>query len=106
MINDIFSIRKRAKAARDHVESDLRKKEQRRMIPQLMTHSIDNVRYIRAYINTLRGNIHHMKGESAADTKRKREGARSQLNWLEGKLSEEICHANHYARLLGKTINL
>lgn len=106
MINDIFNIWKRAKAARDHVERDIQAKQQKSILPELMTQSIENVRYIKAYINTLRGNIHTMKGESAAETKRKREQAKVKLKWLDSKLSEETCHAHHYARLLGKTINL
>lgn len=106
MINNIFNTWKRAKAARDHVERDINTRERSKIIPKLMTQSIDNVRYLSAYINTLRGNVHSMRGESAADTKRKRESAKSQLKWLERKLVEETYYANHYARLLGKTINL
>lgn len=99
---NIFEIWSRAKAARDHVERDLQERERREILPELFTQAQNNVRYLRCYINTLRGNANSVQGATAAETKRKRDGARDQLSWLERKLEEEIGWAQHYARLLGK----
>ena len=106
IIKNIFNSCSRANAARDHIERDLIKQERRILFPELMTQSINNVRYLKAYINTLRGNIHCMKGNSAGETRQIRENAKSKLKWLELKLEEEIIHAHYYARLLGKTVNI
>jgi hypothetical protein len=100
---NIFEIWSRAKAARDHVERDIREKESREIMPELFTQAQNNVRYLRCYINTLRGNANSVQGATAAETKRKRDGAKDQLAWLERKLEEETVWAIHYGRLLGKT---
>lgn len=103
---NIFEVWSRAKAARDHVERDLQKKENERMVPQLLEQSALNVRYLRSYINTLRGTATSVQGSTAAETKRKRDGAKAQLEWLERKLEEETFYLQHYARLLGKKIEI
>lgn len=51
--------------------------------------TINNVRYLRSYINTLRSVSNTMKGETAGETRKKRAAARSQIKWLETKLKEE-----------------
>ena len=96
----------RAKAARDSVEQDLAEQERTKILPDLLEQSHSNVRYIRSHINTLRGNANSVQGATAADTKRRRDGAKAQLEWLERKLDEEIFYLHHYARLLGKTIEI
>jgi hypothetical protein len=50
---------------------------------------IDNVRYIKSYLNTLYSVVNCMKGNSMAETKRKRASARKRIKWLESKLIEE-----------------
>ncbi len=58
-------------------------------LSELRLITLNNVRYIGSYINTLYSVVNCMKGNNAAETKRKREGARKKLKWLESKLIEE-----------------
>ena len=58
-------------------------------IKELRLITINNVRYITGYLNVLHSVVNSMKGNSLAETKRKREWARKKITWLEGKLEEE-----------------
>jgi hypothetical protein len=103
---NILDVWFKAKAARDSVERDLVEQERTEIIPDLFQQSHSNVGYIRSHINTLRGNANSVQGATAADTKRKRDGAKARLEWLERKLDEEIFYLQHYARLLGKKVEI
>lgn len=51
--------------------------------------TIGNVRYLRSYLNTLNSVSNCIKGGSAAETRKKRQGAKAQIKWVAGKLKEE-----------------
>ena len=63
-----------------------------------ITHN--NVRYIRSYSNVLKGMSVTMKGSSAAETRRKRNWAKSKLEWLAYKLKEEQVMVELYTERL------
>ena len=63
---------------------------------------IDNVRYIKSYLNTLHSVVNCMKGNSAAETKLKRESARKRIQWLESKLPEEEGMIIHWENQIKK----
>ena len=60
-----------------------------------------NVRYLNASINVYRSNSKTIKGDGAADTRKKRETAKKILNWYIKKLEEEKALINYFTRLTG-----
>jgi len=58
--------------------------------------TINNVRYITGYLRNLHSVVNSMKGNSMAETKRKRDWARKKISWLEGKLEEEKAMVDYW----------
>ena len=71
-------------------------------LSELRLITLNNVRYISSYINTLHSVVNCMKGNNAAETKRKREGARKKLEWLKSKLIEEKGMLIHWENQMRK----
>ena len=64
--------------------------------------TINNVRYISGYLNTLHSVVNCVKGSSIAETKRKRDGARKKISWLEDKLEEEKAMVDYWNKRVKK----
>ena len=79
----------------DHEESIAELKD-------LLKISHNNVRYIRSYSNVLKSMSVTMKGSSAAETRRKRNWAKSKLEWLDSKLKEEQVMVELYKEQLNQ----
>jgi len=60
---------------------------------------VNNVRYIRASINTYNGIVNFVKGESPAETRAKRQNLQSHIEWLKKKLVEEEGLVEYYGKL-------
>lgn len=71
-------------------------------LSELRLITLNNVRYLGSYISTLNSVVNCMKGNNAAETKRKREGARRKLIWLESKLIEEKGMLIHWENQMRK----
>lgn len=65
-----------------------------------LTQCRNNVRYIKACINVYRSNSKTIKGESAGDTRKKREAAKRTLEWYRKKLKEEESLVNYFEGLI------
>ena len=85
---------RRVEARRQH-DIELRKAKLQE-IRELRLITINNVRYITGYLNVLHSVVNCMKGNSMAETKRKREWARKKISWLEGKLEEEKAMVDYW----------
>jgi len=85
---------RRVEARRQH-DIELRKARLQEM-RELRLITINNVRYITGYLNVLHSVVNCMKGNSMAETKRKREWARKKISWLEGKLEEEKAMVDYW----------
>lgn len=64
--------------------------------------TINNVRYISGYLSTLHSVVNCVKGSSVAETKRKRDGARKKISWLEDKLEEEKAMVDYWNKRVKK----
>jgi hypothetical protein len=109
MFNQLVQNWKRANDARDRIRQEMEQKRVARLREEwqeLLTQSIINVRHIRSSINTLRTNVNNLKGEGPRETRRKRESAKQQLKWFEGKLLEETGMVEYYCKLLGKKVEI
>ena len=107
MINQLIQNWKRASAARDRIRQEMEERRRTNIKSEwqeLLTQSIVNVRYIKASLNTLRSNANTIKGDTAGETRRKRESVRKRIEWLEGKLTEEAGMVEHFSKLLGKKV--
>ena len=62
--------------------------------------AINNVRYIKSAINVFNSVVNTIKGQSAAETKRRRATARIQLEWYKSKLPEEEVALIHWEKKL------
>jgi hypothetical protein len=71
-------------------------------LTELRKITINNVRYIKSYLNTLHSVVNCMKGNSMAETKKKRASARKRIEWLSTKLIEEQGMIIHWERELRK----
>ena len=78
------------------------RKAQLQEIKELRLITINNVRYISGYLSTLHSVVNCVKGGSIAETKRKRDGARKKISWLEGKLEEEKAMVDYWDRRVKK----
>lgn len=63
--------------------------------------TITNVIYLRSYLNVLRSVSNTIKGASAAETRKKRQGAKAQIKWVETKLQEEEYMETYWTNRLG-----
>jgi hypothetical protein len=71
-------------------------------IRELRLITINNVRYITGYLNILHSVVNCVKGSSIAETKRKRDGARKKISWLEDKLEEEKAMVDYWNKRVKK----
>lgn len=103
MLNKILYKWKRAKAARDQVIAEqeqkilIKKKEESQ---EYLTQSLNNVRYIKATINTLNSRANFAKGDTAGETRKIRANIRERLKWYESKLKEEQAMVEYYSSLV------
>lgn len=103
MLNKILHTWTRAKAARDQVIAE---QEQKSLIKQegefreYLTQCLNNVRYIKATINTLRSRANFAKGDTAGETRKIRANIRKKIEWYEGKLEEEQGMVEYYSSLV------
>ena len=74
--------------------------DERNELIDLRRITINNVRYINSYMNTLKSNLNSAKGRNASETRKKRDWIRGKIGWLENKLTEEIGMISHYDSLL------
>ena len=91
-INDIadsYREQQRLNAEAKRRMQEKARKEREKELIELRLITINNVRYLRSYISTLRSMSNTIKGASAAETRKKRDWAKSQVKWLETKLKEE-----------------
>ena len=103
--NKIQQERREAERRREiSRQEELKRKRtaQIREVKALRLITINNVRYINSYLNTLHSVVNCMKGNSIAETKRKREWARKKIQWLESKLPEEQGMILHWEKTLEK----
>ena len=104
MLKDLYNNwkEKREREAEARAEAEAKAKKEARAkalqyFTELFTQSINNVRYIKASMNTISGMMNSIKGRNAGDTKRRKEAMRSQLKWYERKLQEERAMVHYYA---------
>jgi hypothetical protein len=71
-------------------------------VKELQLITINNVRYIKAYLNTLHSVVNYVKGNDVLETKRKKEWAKSNIKWLQSKLLEEESMILHWGKTLKK----
>jgi len=91
-INDILESRQEQQRLADQAKDLLAykaKQEKLEELRDLRRITITNVMYLKSYLNTLRSVANCMKGSNAAETRKKRQGAKAQIKWLETKLKEE-----------------
>ena len=81
-------------------EKEIEIQNKRNELIDLRRITIGNVMYINSYINTLTSNLNSAKGNSAAETKRKRIWIRSKIDWLSNKLTEENAMFTYYDNLI------
>ena len=81
-------------------EREIEIQNKRNELIDLRRITIGNVMYINSYINTLTSNLNSAKGNSAAETKRKRIWIRSKIEWLSNKLTEENVMFTYYDNLI------
>ena len=89
---EVEERRARAQRQRDMELRKARLQESKEL--RLIT--INNVRYISCYLHTLHSVVNCVKGNSMAETKRKRDWARKKISWLEGKLEEEKAMVDYW----------
>lgn len=104
MLKDLYNNwkTKRELEARAKAEAEAKAKREARAkaleyFTELFTQSLNNVRYIKASMNTISGMMNSIKGRSVGDTKRRKEAMRAQLKWYENKLKEERAMVHYYA---------
>lgn len=68
---------------------------------ELYTQSLVNVRHISSTLKVLDSIQHTVKGDSAADTRKKRESAKARIEWYKRKLTEEKAMVKYFADLTG-----
>jgi hypothetical protein len=71
-----------------------------REVEELRLITINNIRYIRSAINVFNSVVNTVKGQSAAETKKRRIAAQAQLKWYKLKLPEEEAMLNHWQKML------
>lgn len=71
-------------------------------VKELQLITINNVRYIKSYMNILHSVVNYAKGNSVLETKRKREWAKNKIQWLQSKLLEEEGMILHWGKTLKK----
>ena len=79
---------------------NIKRKEKKQEFIELRLITINNTRYIRSYMNTLGSVLASSTGKNAAETRKKRDGARKKLEWLKCKLSEEESMTIYYDSLI------
>ena len=89
---EVEERRARAQRQRDMELRKARLQESKEL--RLIT--INNVRYISCYLHTLHSVVNCVKGNSMAETNRKRDWARKKISWLEGKLEEEKAMVDYW----------
>lgn len=91
-INDIIESKQEQARLADQAKEVLAQqanREKRKELIDLRRITICNVRYLRSYLNTLNSVANCIKGGSAAETRKKRQGAKAQIKWVATKLKEE-----------------
>ncbi len=102
-INDIIKSKREQVRLADQAKEVLHKQALQEKISELKDLrriTINNVMYLKSYLNTLRSVVNCMKGASAAETRKKRQGARDQIKWVETKLKEEELMEIYWANQL------
>jgi len=101
----IFNIKRRNKPKLHKIQ--VNSVEVLNDIREELTITNNNIRYIRAMINTLKSNINCIKGESARETRERKDGIRNRIEWYTIKLEEEKVNLvkleNEYNKLLKQT---
>jgi hypothetical protein len=99
----LFKRKKKPQLTQEQIAA--RKAAQIRGYRECYTIALNNCRYIKAAINLHNSVAKTAKGESAAETKRKRAHSRKMAEWYQKKLPEEQFWVQHYARLGGIKIS-
>lgn len=73
--------------------------DRRPLYRELYTQSLNNVRFIRASLNTYGGIVNSVKGESPAKTRAKKQRIQQHIDWLKVKLVEEEGMVEYYRKL-------
>ena len=71
-----------------------------REVEELRLITINNIRYIRSAINVFNSVVNTVKGQTVAETKKRRIAAQAQLKWYKSKLPEEEAMLNHWQKML------
>lgn len=74
--------------------------DNRPLYKELYTQSLNNVRYLRASINTYNSVVNHVKGDSPAETRTKRQNVQYRIEWLKRKLTEELGMVEYYSKVM------
>lgn len=112
MLKDLYNKWKNTREleARAKAEANAKAKAEARAkakkyFTELYTQSLNNVRYIKASMNTISGMMNSIKGRSVGDTNKRKDAMRSQIKWYEVKLQEERGMVRYYANLAGISSN-
>lgn len=63
-----------------------------------------NINYIKAYLNTLGSVANNTKGDTAAETRNKRQWVKSKIEWLNRKVEEEIVMSKIYENQIKRLV--
>lgn len=102
-INDIIESKQEQQRLTDQAKDMLAneaRQEKLEELRDLRRITITNVMYLRSYLNVLRSVSNTMKGASAAETRKKRQGAKLQIKWVETKLKEEELMETYWTKQL------
>lgn len=67
---------------------------------ELYTQCLNNIRYLRAHVNQLNGNLEHLKGVSVRTNRAKIERLTQTRDWMLRKLEEEQADLDRFRRNL------
>lgn len=107
MLNQLVHNWKRASAARERIRQEMEEKRQANMAQEWKEELIQckaNVRQLTSSINVYGSMVNVAKGNSAAETRRKRKEAKEHLEWMQRKLKEEQGMVEYYTNLLAKKV--
>jgi len=74
--------------------------DNRPLYKELYTQSLNNVRHLRASINTYNSVVNYIKGDSPAETRTKRQNVQYRIDWFKKKLTEELGMVEYYAKVM------
>jgi hypothetical protein len=102
MIKELYNRWKDNKSAKADAIILAKERRDKAMIAEykaLYTISIQNTTYLRSSINVHRSSLVNIKERNGAETKKKKEFMKRQIEWLERKLEEETAMVSHYSSL-------